>query len=325
MQYGDPILPPPPAQNIPWLFPDPPKMKEMPGPKHINPGGGVVGKDYGTVSGGLGGGRASGPHDGTRGYGPGGKMEEPPGTFVDPGQGGGGGGGFFGNGQLLPPSDNGGGGGGGGPAPLTWADTYKVAGAPSWWKGLTPSQLDPQSEYAAMINALIPFLSPEDQRTAASNLQGLYGAEPLFAGYSLETTPAAPLPPNGPIQRTQYDYLSAARGANTLASLDAMRASMGKAATDFGPGYQYLRNLAAVMQNYGGTPGLEQQRSQYLAEQAALDPLLGESKGTSGPLAAYGPIAQYYTSPFAARGGPRDASRQQNGSWQFGTPNSNLY
>ena len=84
--------------------------------------------------------------------------------------------------SLRKPSGGGwsGYGGGGGssrptPKPITWRSAYSAPGAPSWWRGLIPNRFTPETEFIATYNALIPFLSPEDQRTVATYF---YGALP---------------------------------------------------------------------------------------------------------------------------------------------------
>jgi len=252
------------------------------------------------------------------------------------GQTGGGGGGA--GGAATPPAPN-------GPdySSLTaayrtqWKPTYSVPGAPSWWKGLTPDRLNPLTEYATIVNALVPYMSPEDQRTAAENLSQLSTTDPSvnnpFAGgkptatvgqpgdYSLSSTPAAPLPPVEGAPTVQYQYFTANRAQGILDTLNSMAKGMGKSAQDFGPGYQYLKDIASVMQQYGGAGNSDQTRGQYLAEQAALDPILAQSQGTTGLLSAYGPAAEALINPFTGLGPARDATKQSNGQWQFERPN----
>ena len=71
------------------------------------------------------------------------------------------------------------------PPPLTWSEKYTVEGAPDWWKGLVPSQVNSNTSYLGLINNLIPFMSPEDQQTMASSL---YRFDPkTFSAYNPET------------------------------------------------------------------------------------------------------------------------------------------
>jgi hypothetical protein len=241
----------------------------------------------------------------------------------DTGDGGGGGGGY----SAPEPFGGGGGGGGGGfsepePVPITWADTYNVEGAPAWWKGRTPSALDPNSEYAMLVNALIPYMSPEDQRMAGSNLAQLF--PDAFGGYNLEVTPPPPTAAvYQPAPKTQRAYFDQSRAIGALGTLDKVRTIMGKEPKDLGPGYQYLRNIATAHRNYGGTIPTPQTRAQYQQLMGMLDPLLGQAKNEN--LAAYGPIAQAFALPFTSSGPLRDTFKDETGRMRFGRPNPILY
>jgi len=74
--------------------------------------------------------------------------------------GGGGGGYYYG----------GGGGGGTGGRKVKYSPTYTMEGAPSWWMGMTPTALTGESAYFSLMNAMIPYMSPEDQRSTATYL-----------------------------------------------------------------------------------------------------------------------------------------------------------
>ena len=76
------------------------------------------------------------------------------------GAGGGGGGYYYG----------GGGGGGTGGRKVKYTPTYTMEGAPSWWMGMTPTALTGESAYFSLMNAMIPYMSPEDQRSTATYL-----------------------------------------------------------------------------------------------------------------------------------------------------------
>lgn len=216
-----------------------------------------------------------------------------------------------------------------GPPPLTWDQKYSVAGAPSWWKGLVPSQLDPNTEYLMLLNSLIPFMSPEDQRTAASNIArtGASSGGSTFDAFrsydpANNPLPTAPIPDQmaGDIRN---QFTGQDRANSILGTLNQLATIMGKSQTDFGPGYSYLRDLAATERDYGGTQAAPQTRRQYLQEVSALDPLLAESKGQA--LSAYGPAAQMLTQPFFSGGPLRNATKLQGGGYDFGAANKKLY
>ena len=206
--------------------------------------------------------------------------------------GGGGGGGGGGNG----------GGGGGPPAPPPEA-TFSVAdinieGAPDWWQAMIPDITNPQSSYQTMANLMIPMLSPEDQRTVASNL--FQSAPDQFGAYNPEGLDLPPIA--GEItQDLKSQFLSGQRAQTTLDAFDRLLEVSGKTAKDFGPGYSFLRGLADTFADFdltsGATQYTETQQNQLLA---ALDPQLAQTKNPS--LAAFGPLAQSFTSPFFSGG-----------------------
>lgn len=196
------------------------------------------------------------------------------------------------------------GGGVGGPAPspsgLQWEETYSVEGAPDWWKGLTPSQMTPQTEIATLINNMIPFMSPEDQRTAAQNLARQY---PDAFGHYSPLVEDFPVPSEVPTALRQR-FQSSDRAQQALEALTNMAQSINRTPDDFGPGYGFLEQILDVLQDFGGggeffgdAPTLEgQTRLERQQMRAALDPLLAETKGQA--LSSFGPLAQMLSSPF---------------------------
>ena len=207
--------------------------------------------------------------------------------------GGGGAGGF------ISPISEGGGGGGGVPRSATFsAYDYTVPGAPSWWKALSPDVINPVSEYQTLSNLLLPFLSPEDQRTVATNL---FQSNPeQFAHLNPELLAGvAPAQEITPQLRTQY--FTGERATKALESFDELLRVSGKAATDFGPGYNFLRGLADTVKDFGLTSGASQlsetQQGQLLS---SLDPMLAQTE--SRELSAFGPIARSFVNPFFSAG-----------------------
>lgn len=229
--------------------------------------------------------------------------------------------------SLLPedqwPSggDGGGGDGGdGGETPVTWTETYKVEGAPSWWKGLTPSAVTPESSYISLMNSLIPFLSEEDQRTVASNVSRMADA---FAPYS-PTIPQFAPPPNELTTELRNKFTSAARAGRVLETMKKMILSSGKEAKEYGPGYKYLQDVASVLRDFGQIGASDvQTRRQQLQALSALDPLLSEGEGEQ--LGAFGSIARALAQPFFSAGGLYRTQRTQGGKTVFGTPNAQWF
>lgn len=206
------------------------------------------------------------------------------------------------------------------PVKVTWEDKYKLPGAPSWWRGMLPSSYAPDSEYAVMMNTMIPYLSEEDQRQVATNLARLF--PDAFGSYSGEKTSFAPAPTNITTDLTRR-YGSTERAKQMLSALDTMRSASGRAETDFGPGYAYLRNVADTLQDFGSQGADLQTRQQIIQMYGALDPLLAETKQDN--LSAYSEISRAMTQPFFSAGQVIPVSKDANGNWIFGQANKRWY
>jgi hypothetical protein len=239
---------------------------------------------------------------------------------TEPGQGGGG-------------SDSGG-GGGGEAAPVTWeAFDSKVAGAPDWWKALKPSEMNEATEYLASLNMMIPFLSPEDQRSVAANL---YQQNPeAFAHLNPETidpldtqlkkTPTIPpfVPPSQMTTDLRKQFTSAQRYTNALTALTQLASAVGKSDAELGPGYRYLRSILNTGQTFGAQPGAQgQTRRNYLNQMGALDPLLSQTQQQS--LSPYSSIARMLSQPYFTAGQLVPVQRTQDGRYLFGEANKEL-
>jgi hypothetical protein len=213
-------------------------------------------------------------------------------------------------------SDNSGGGGGGGEAAAQIAkfnESYSVEGAPSWWRGFTPDVWNPESEYMTLVNSVLPFLSPEDQRASAQSLARMY---PEFAGYGADANPGYLPPPTEMDSGSVNQFLSASRSQQITNALEKMAAASGRKKEEFGPGYSYFKQLASTLGEYGAKgagEGITRTRYQQLLGQ--LDPMLAESGG--GQLGAYGAIAKMLTNPFFSAG--------QLGNVIFGSPNAKYF
>lgn len=202
------------------------------------------------------------------------------------------------------------------PAPITWSDKYTVPGAPTWWRGLMPSQWTPETEFASIVNSLIPFLSPEDQRQMGSYLSRLFPEG--FNIYNPERVQYT-FPQEEVTSADRQRFLSAQHAQRTLEALDKVKAASGKEEKDLGPGYKYVRQIAQAMKDFGGTSEGVQTRRQTRDLFSTLDPLLAESKGEA--LGAYGEIARAMTQPFFSAGRLVDVARDEQGNWTFGRAN----
>jgi len=187
---------------------------------------------------------------------------------------------------------------------------HTIAGAPEWWRALAPDIINPVSEYQTLSNLLIPFLSPEDQRTVSTNL---FQSDPKqFSFYDPELleglTPAREITP-----QIRHEYFTGDRANRALQSFDDLLKISGRKPEDFGPGYNYLRGLADTFRDIeltsGATQLTETQQSELFSK---LDPLIAQSQqGGARELQAYGPISRSFVNPFFSAGALTGQVRNQ--------------
>ena len=165
------------------------------------------------------------------------------------------------------------------------------------------------------MNSLLPFLSPEDQRTISEYLYTNF-PDP-FSGYNPQYT-NFPVPPEVTTEMQDY-YTSANYAAQVLGALANFQQAAGAAGGTTGPGVQFLQQLMDVMKDFGGLTGEGQTNFQYESMLAALDPLLGQA--ASGDLAVYQELARMLTQPFFSQGALMPTYIGPNGEPIYGTPN----
>lgn len=205
--------------------------------------------------------------------------------------------------------------------PITWSEKYQLPGSPEYWRGMMPSQWTPETELAAMSNALMPYLSPEDQRALGSNLSRMF--PDAFGSYSSEKT-QFPQPATSLTPPTSSYFQSAQRATDILSALDKMKEASGQEESKFGPGYQYLRQLASTMKDFGAVAGAQNMsRRQMVNLFGALDPLLAESKGQQ--LGAYEGLAKSMTQPFFTAAQLLNVGKDESGNWVFGKANKSWF
>lgn len=218
-------------------------------------------------------------------------------------------------------------GGGGAPGARAAAPTatfssadINIPGAPEWWQAMVPDITNPISSYQTMANLMIPMLSPEDQRTVASNL--FQSAPEQFGSYNPELLQLAPIPAEiTPDIRRQF--FSGDRATKTLDAFDRLLEVSGKTAEDFGPGYNFLRGLADTLQDFKLTSGASQlTETQQGSLLSALDPQLAQTKNKQ--LGAFGPIAKSFVNPFFSAGSLTGKVRTDFGSL-ISPPNPRYY
>lgn len=228
-------------------------------------------------------------------------------------QGGGDGGGYGGG-----YGGGGGGGGGGGPAAITWEAFDSGVQGPGWWKAMKPSEINEGTEAVAAMNMLIPFLSPEDQKTVAANIYGMNASD--FSHLNPEGITA----PQGTEmdQKTVNQFTSSERAASALSALTALAKAAGKDEKTMGVGYRYLKSILDAAQKFGGQGGAGQTRRQYQQMMSALDPLLAQSKDPQ--LGAYSSLANMLARPYFNQGQLTPMSKTQSGQYVFGSENKSL-
>ena len=184
-----------------------------------------------------------------------------------------------------------------------------ISGAPAWWKGMTPDIINANSEYQTLANLMIPFLSPEDQLTVASQL--FQSDEQQFAHLNPES-----IGREGLVTQPSADiatrFLSGGRASDVLNSFDRLLEVAGKEQKDFGPGYTFLRGLADTVEDFKLTSGaMNFTEAQYAELLAALDPQLAQTENNQ--LSAFGPLSRAFTSPFFSGGSLTGRARNKFG------------
>lgn len=203
--------------------------------------------------------------------------------------------------------------------PITWEEKYQVEGAPDWWRGFIPSRNDPQTEYASLLNSMIPYMSPEDQRYTASVLYRLYPE--TFTSYNPETMGMPPIPTDMTTDINRW-MTSLDRANALLATLDKVKAVSASDAK-FGPGYAFLNQLGSVLRDFGGAAGNGQTRTQYQQMMSALDPLTAETKQED--LSAYSTLTRMLAQPYYSAGPVTPTTQLQSGETIFGQPNKGWF
>lgn len=229
---------------------------------------------------------------------------------------------------------------------------YEAAGGnvPDWWEAFVPEEVTPETSYGAMLNAMIPYLSAQDQVRVAHSLYGMFdtemshykpGAIPEISTVTedqmrymkREGRPTAGMYMSAktgkPRGRTEIAELSdesrrylqsSQRAQQAITTLSNMRESMVQGNRwKLGPGYKWLQNVMESVAGAGAGGQSGQTRFQYQNMLSAVDPFLSQAGG--GELQAFGPLGQMATKPFSAAGSvtPRFANNR------FGTPNRRFF
>ena len=178
----------------------------------------------------------------------------------------------------------------GNPPPYTPVPDPTKSGVPSWW--INQTYLNPTTEeqrFANAANAILPTLSPEDQRSLgmylANNFKDIYG------GYA--NANFGPIPTK--LTNERQTYLNPQRAQAALSLLDRMKAASGT--QNMGKGYDFLRNAVSLMTKYNtGGPMTREQYNQFAAAVSALSSQAGKD------ISAYSNLAQMFNLPTFSAG-----------------------
>jgi hypothetical protein len=179
-----------------------------------------------------------------------------------------------------------------------------IPNAPKWWINL------PGKGYDTAANALIPFLSPENQRSVGS-----YLANKQTSLKSYADAPYAPTTPSTP--DTSRYFMSSARAQQAMTALQ-------NAGVTTGSGYTYLKTILSTLQRLGGNGG-PITRGSYQELVNAINAINAQAKGDSS-LKNYQTLADYLVNPTFSAGRQTGAATQtQTGRTIFGKPNTSLF
>lgn len=175
--------------------------------------------------------------------------------------GGGTGGGYYGGGYPIPSGPR-------APKEITWSEfDYRPKNAPAWWKAMKPSAGGPEIEQIALMNMMIPFLSPQDQRAVASRLAialpeyfGEYGKADIPSRYE-------------PSEQQQRYMLSAQRASEAMRAAAAYSKVMGK--EEMGSPYQFMQQVLGGIRAEAPAGG-RMSRGQYMGLMERMAPLYGD-------------------------------------------------
>lgn len=198
-----------------------------------------------------------------------------------------------------------------------WWVGYSVENAPSWWKGLVTDDRSPEAMYAMLINSMIPYMSPEDQRYMGDYLSRLFPEH--FGDYkaSAEDTSRIPAPPDMDAQ--SKTYFSAQRGKSMADTLEKMRVASGLPEDKVGAGYRFLKSLAKDIEVFGSGENEGITRSNLARLYSSFDQKIGETQ--AGELQGYGEVARAIANPFFSAGKLVGIQKDEQGNYRFQSRN----
>lgn len=216
---------------------------------------------------------------------------------------------------------------------VNWSSDYTAEGSntPEWWQGLTPSRVSGTTAYLSMMNAMIPYMSPEDQLTTLNYLSLAYPDSDIGKAYA----PAAAVETNNiPTEissATSQYFTSAERAAQAKQALETLVSSISSKSgkreaavkKSLGAGYEYLTNVLNTIEKFSGAGnGENQTRAQYEQLASQLEPIL--ALGDTDKYSAYKSLAQQIAAPYFSAGSVTPTSKV-NGEVRYGASNPKFY
>lgn len=172
------------------------------------------------------------------------------------------------------------------PVPTPTTTPTGTSTVPAWWINQAYTNPNEQQSFANAANAILPTLSPEDQRNLGTYLATNF--KDVFGGYS--NAAFAPIPTQLTTERN--DYLNPQRASTALTLLDRMRQASGANESSMGKGYEFLKNALNLMNKYStGGPMTREQYDQFTSAVSALTSQAGKD------ISAYGNLAQLFNLP----------------------------
>lgn len=190
----------------------------------------------------------------------------------------------------------------------TWQPSYTLPTAPDWWEGITTrGNATADQKYVMAAVALLPFMSPEDQRSMLSSINQMIEAGPTAGVPKNQESPfgdilSIPFEYGSTVTPDMYSYYTSAERANEmLAALDTMLQSTRYSEAQMGPGYQFLTEVADALRDFGGQSGAPMSRQQYQQFVSTIEPLLAQAQGNED-LSMYAGLARAIALPFLSAG-----------------------
>lgn len=157
---------------------------------------------------------------------------------------------------------------------------------PSWWIGQAFTNPNEQQQFANIANAILPTLSPEDQRTLgnylATNFKDVYG------GYA--NVDFAKDTPTEMTDAIRSKFLNPQRAQMALSLLDRMKTASG--AANMGGGYDFLKNAVNLINQFSQNGAVTREKYNQFSNAVS-----GLVQGAGQDMSAYANLAQLFNLP----------------------------